>query len=143
LHLVKKTIAFSSNLPKYQWRHTYHKFYYGCHGFRMTNLGDYFWVTFHHFWSELHFRRHLGALTNISWEAPWSSGKCQLFMIWAMVLGRWFESRLHLKTWWKYGPLDGIKRNKKIKAAKRGKPHQKKYFFKQNKYKLDPKTKVP
>jgi hypothetical protein len=42
-----------------------------------------------------------------------------------MDLGCGFESRLHLKTRWKYGPLDARKSNKKIKAAKWGMPHQK------------------
>jgi len=38
-----------------------------------------------------------------------------------MFLGCGFEQRLHIKTRWKDGPLDG----KKVKAAKWGKPHQK------------------
>ena len=40
-------------------------------------------------------------------EAPWSSGGRRGLMIQAMVLGRGFESQLHLKTRWKDGPLDG------------------------------------
>jgi len=47
-----------------------------------------------------------------------------------MVLGRKFESWLHLKTRWKDGPLDGIKSNEKIKADKWGRPRQKKYLKK-------------
>jgi len=46
-----------------------------------------------------------------------------------MVLGRGFESWLHLKTRLKDGPLDGRKSNEKIKAAKWGKPHQKKNLW--------------
>jgi len=46
-----------------------------------------------------------------------------------MVLGPGFESQHHLKTGWKDGPLDGRKSNKKIKAAKWGKPHQKNLMF--------------
>ena len=40
-------------------------------------------------------------------EASWSSGQRRGLTIQAMVLGRGFESRLHLKTRWKDGPLDG------------------------------------
>jgi len=59
-------------------------------------------------------------------EAPWSSGERRRLRIWPIVLGRGFNSRLHLKTRWKDGPLDGTESNEKIKAAKGGKPHQKK-----------------
>jgi hypothetical protein len=43
-----------------------------------------------------------------------------------MVLGHGFESRLHLKTRWKDGSLDGRKSNEKIKAAKCGQATPKK-----------------
>jgi len=47
-----------------------------------------------------------------------------------MVFGRGFKSQLHLKTTrWKDGPLDVMKCNEKINAAKWGKPHQKKFFL--------------
>ena len=36
------------------------------------------------------------------WEAPWSSGERQGLTIRAMVLGRGFESWLHLKTRWRW-----------------------------------------
>ncbi len=51
-------------------------------------------------------------------EAPWSSGKRLGLTIRAMVLGRGFKSRLHLKTRWKERLLDGRKSSVKIKAAK-------------------------
>ena len=31
-----------------------------CHGFRLRERDDYFWVDFDHFWSEHHFARQLG-----------------------------------------------------------------------------------
>ena len=64
-------------------------------------------------------------------EAPWSSGERLVNVVdsrQAMVLGCGLESRLHLKTRWKDGLLDGRKMRKKktIKTAKWGKSHQKK-----------------
>jgi len=54
-----------------------------------------------------------------------------------MVLGCGFESRLHLKTRWKDGPLDGRKSNEKINVAKykMGQSTQKKHIYvKENSY---------
>ena len=53
-------------------------------------------------------------------EAPWSSGERHGLTIQAMVLGRGFESRLHLKTRWKDGPLDGRKIMKDNKDSQMG-----------------------
>jgi len=47
-----------------------------------------------------------------------------------MALGCGFKSLRYLKTRWKDGPLDGRKSNKKIKAAKWGKPRQKIFYLK-------------
>ena len=58
-------------------------------------------------------------------EAQWSSGERHGLTIQTMVLGCGFESRLHLMTRWKDGPLDGRKITKIIQAAKWGKSHQK------------------
>jgi len=55
-----------------------------------------------------------------------------------MVLGRGFESRLHLKTRWKDGPLDGRKSNENIKGAKWSQPHQKIFFFKEGNLYFEP-----
>ncbi len=56
-------------------------------------------------------------------EAPWSSGERQGLTVWAMVLGRGFNSRVHLKTrwatWWQ-------KKNENNKDSQKGKSHQKK-----------------
>ena len=38
-------------------------------------------------------------------ESPWSGGERRGLTIQAMVLGRGFKSRRHLKTRWKDGPL--------------------------------------
>ena len=65
-----------------------------------------------------------------TWEAPWSSGEGQGLTIQAMVLGREFESWLHLKTRWKDGPLDGRKIPKIIMTAKWGKSHRNFFFCK-------------
>ncbi len=46
-----------------------------------------------------------------------------------MVLGCEFDIQVHLKTRWLNGPLDGRKRMKIIKTAKRGKSHQKKDYL--------------
>ena len=46
-------------------------------------------------------------------EAPWSSGEHRGLTIQAMVLGRGFETRLHLKTRWKDGSLGARKNNER------------------------------
>jgi hypothetical protein len=62
-------------------------------------------------------------------KALWSSGEHRGLMVWAMILGREFDSRVHLKTrwircttWWQK------KTTIIIQTAKRGKSHQKKYL---------------
>ena len=63
-------------------------------------------------------------------EAPWSSGERCGLTIQAMVLGRGFESRLHLKTRWKNGPLDGRKIMKEDKCSQMGQVTPKKNILK-------------
>ncbi len=91
----------------------------------MTNFTQKFFVL-----TECSLRNDL-VITAFHREAPWSRGERQGLTVWAMVLGREFDSNVHLKTRW-IRRTTWWQQNKNNKDSQKGQVTPNKYIKRYN-----------